>query len=151
MKKKIHILAVSGAILIGGSCSSFAATYDFTVAGGDFADLKTWQTPTLYPSLTELPGPDDYVRLASDSTFYMSQDMTVGEFSFGSKAVLDFASSGNHTLNVVGNAHHAFRAHNGTICGEKSTARAARNFTKSPGKCRCGAVANKEIKCYNKC
>ncbi|MDY5595929.1 MAG: hypothetical protein SPG40_00255 [Kiritimatiellia bacterium] len=117
MKKKIHILAASGAILIGGSCSSFAATYDFTVAGGDFADLKTWQAPTLYPSLTELPGPDDYVRLASDSTFYMSQDMTVGEFSFGSKAVLDFASSGNHTLNVVGNAHHAFRAHNGTICG----------------------------------
>lgn len=115
MKKKIHILAVSGAILIGGSCSAFAATYDFTVAGGDFANLDTWKT--LYPSLTELPGTADYVRLGSDSTFTMSQDMTVGLFSFASKTVVDFASSGNHTIKVVGNEHHAFCAHNGTIRG----------------------------------
>ena len=118
MKKKIHILAVSGAILIGGSCSAFAATYDFTVAGGDFADLSAWQT--LYPSLTELPGPDDYVRLGLDSTFTMSQDMTVRRFSFAFKTVvLDFASSGNHTLKVVeGNTlNHGFFAHNGTIRG----------------------------------
>ena len=106
---------MSGAILIGGSCSAFAATYDFTVAGGDFANLDTWKT--LYPSLTELPGTADYVRLGSDSTFTMSQDMTVGLFSFASKTVVDFASSGNHTLKVVGNEHHAFCAHNGTIRG----------------------------------
>lgn len=118
MKKKIHILAASGAILIGGSCSSFAATYDFTVAGGDFADLKTWRT--LYPSLTELPGQDDYVRLGANSTFTMSQDMTVRRFSFAfNTVVLDFASSGNHTLKVVeGNTlNHGFFAHNGTIRG----------------------------------
>ena len=96
MKKKINILAVSGAILIGGSCSAFAATYDFTVAGGDFADLSAWQT--LYPSLTKLPGPDDYVRLGLDSTFTMSQDMTVRMFSFAFKTVvLDFASSGSRS------------------------------------------------------
>ena len=118
MKKKINILAVSGAILIGGSCSAFAATYDFTVAGGDFADLSAWQT--LYPSLTKLPGPDDYVRLGANSTFTMSQDMTVRRFSFAFKTVvLDFASSGNHTLKVVeGNTeNHGFFAHNGTIRG----------------------------------
>lgn len=118
MKKKIHILAVSGAILIGGSCSAFAATYDFTVAGGDFADLSAWRT--LYPSLTELPGPDDYVRLGLDSTFTMSQDMTVLRFSFAfNTVVLDFASSGNHTLKVVeGNTlNHGFFANNGTIRG----------------------------------
>ncbi|MDE3276540.1 MAG: hypothetical protein PUJ80_11030, partial [Verrucomicrobiota bacterium] len=118
MKKKIHILAVSGAILIGGSCSSFAETYSFSVAEGDLADLKTWQT--LYPSLTELPGPDDYVRLWVDSTFTMSRDMTVRRFSFAFKTVvLDFASSGNHTLKVVeGNTlNHGFFAHNGTIRG----------------------------------
>ena len=118
MKKKIHILAVSGAILIGGSCSAFAATYDFTVAGGDFADLSAWRT--LYPSLTELPGPDDYVRLGLDSTFTMSKDMTVRRFSFAFKTVeLDFASSGNHTLKVVeGNTeNYGFFANNGTIRG----------------------------------
>lgn len=118
MKKKIHILAVSGAILIGGSCSAFAATYDFTVAGGDFADLSAWQT--LYPSLTELPGSNDYVRLGLDSTFTMSKDMTVRKFSFAFKTVeLDFASSGNHTLKVVeGNTeNYGFFANNGTIRG----------------------------------
>lgn len=118
MKKKIHILAVSGAILVGGSCSAFAETYEFTVAGGDFADLSAWQT--LYPSLTELPGPDDYVRLGLDSTFTMSKDMTVRRFSFAFKTVvLDFASSGNHTLKVVeGNTdNHGFFANNGTIRG----------------------------------
>ena len=115
-EKKIHILAASGAILIGGSCSAFAATYDFTVAGGDLADLSAWQT--LYPSLTELPGSNDYVRLWLDSTFTMSKDMTVGRFSFAFKtAVLDFASSGNHALKVVGNEQHGFCAHNGTIRG----------------------------------
>lgn len=118
MKKKIHILAVSGAILIGGSCSAFAETYDFTVAGGDFADLSAWQT--LYPSLTELPGSNDYVRLWLDSTFTMSKDMTVRRFSFAFKTVeLDFASSGNHTLKVVeGNTeNYGFFANNGTIRG----------------------------------
>ena len=112
LMKKIHILAASGAILIGGSCSSFAETYDFSV-GGDFADLSTWQDL----GYSELPGPDDYVRLGSDSTFTMSKDMTVGMFSFASKTVVDFASSGNNTLKVVGNEHHAFCAHNGTIRG----------------------------------
>lgn len=118
MKKKIHILAVSGAILVGGSCSAFAETYDFTVAGGDFADLSAWQT--LYPSLTELPGSNDYVRLWLDSTFTMSKDMTVRRFSFAFKTVeLDFASSGNHTLKVVeGNTeNYGFFANNGTIRG----------------------------------
>ncbi len=116
--KKIHILAVSGAILIGGSCSAFAGTYDFTVAGGDLADLSAWQT--LYPSLTELPGSNDYVRLGLDSTFTMSKDMTVRRFSFAFKTVaLDFASSGNHALKVVeGNTeNHGFFANNGTIRG----------------------------------
>ena len=114
--KKIHILAVSGAILIGGSCSSFAETYNFTVAGGDFADLSAWKGL----GYSKLPGPDDELKLGSDSTFTMSQDMTVRRFSFAfNTVVLDFASSGNHTLKVVeGNtANYGFCAHNGTIRG----------------------------------
>lgn len=115
-EKKMHILAASGAILIGGFCSAFAETYEFSIAGGDLADLSAWQT--LYPSLTELPGSSDYVRLWADSTFTMSKDMTVGRFSFAFRTVvLDFASSGNHTLKVVGDESYSFCAHNGTIRG----------------------------------
>lgn len=100
---------------LGLSASAFGKSYTFPAGDGDLADLATWQK--CYPDLTALPGAGDTVYLGSDSTFTMSSDMAVGGFSFNSKnAILDFASSGNHTLKVL-DTQHAFCAHNGTIKG----------------------------------
>ncbi len=116
--EKMHILAASGVILIGGFCSAFAETYeiyDFLAEGGDIADLSAWQTR--YPALAELPGSTGRVRLGSPSTFTMSKDMDVGQFILYNKSVLDLVSSGNHTLKVVGDENYSFCAQDGTIRG----------------------------------
>ena len=100
---------------LGLSASAFGATYTFPAGDGDLADLATWQKS--YPDLTALPGSADTVYLGSPSTFTMSSDMAVGSFYFNSKnAILDFASSGNHTLKVM-KTQHSFSAYDGTIKG----------------------------------
>ena len=115
MKAKLDKEIVACFLAIGLSGSLLAATYTFPSGGGDLADLSRWQVS--YPSLTDLPGSADTVRLGSASTFTMTSDMEVGAFSFYYKnATLDFAASGNHTLKVL-NANEAFCAYNGTIKG----------------------------------
>ena len=100
---------------IGFSFALSAETYQFPSGGGDLADLAKWQVS--YPSLTDLPGSADGVNLGSSSVFTMSKNMEVGSFSFNSKkATLDFASSGNRTLKVLG-ANDAFSAYDGTVKG----------------------------------
>ena len=115
MKARLNKEIVACFLAIGLSGSLLAATYTFPSGGGDLADLSRWQVS--YPSLTDLPGSADTVRLGSASTFTMTSDMEVGAFSFYYKnATLDFAASGNHTLKVL-NANEAFCAYNGTIKG----------------------------------
>lgn len=115
MKTKLASFVAGGALVFGGAALSFADTYTFPPGGGDLADLSAWQAG--YPTLADLPGVDDSIRLGSSSRFILSKDLTVKEFTFNKKdAELDFAASGNHTLKVLGEAH-AFCAHNGTVRG----------------------------------